>query len=572
LQRPPVARLVALLCAMCVAFGAIFVRLTVLQVSQAAALQDRAMDQRLRTVALPPARGRILDSSGEAMALTLPARDVYADPRFVAEPWSTATALAPLLGVDASALLRSLTADASFVYLRREVGLQAAREVAALDLPGIGLTTSSRRYYPAGDLAAQILGFVGIDGEGLAGLELQYQRLLAGTPGERTQELDPLGKPIAGGVNVQRDPVAGSSIVTTIDRDLQFQAQAALEHAVVAQRARGGTVVVMDPRSGDLLAVASYPWFDPNDFTEARPGQIRARAITDAYEPGSTNKVITAAAAVQDGAIALDRVLDIPWEMDVDEFFTIHDAERHPLQRMTLADIIARSSNVGAAKVASLVGAWDLASYLARFGLGRRTGVGFPGESNGVMLPLYRWGTAALATIAYGQGIAATPLQMTSVFATIANGGRLLRPRLVAATIDPDGTRRDLATPPGRRVVSAETARTVSQMLAYAVEHGTGRNAEIAGYQVAGKTGTSRIPLKDRPGYVSGQYVASFIGYLPAGKPQVVIAAILDRPAEGYGGIAAAPLFRDVAKAAIARLRIQPADPLPSPTHALPAP
>ncbi len=572
MKRPPIRRLVALLCAMIVAFGVIFARLTILQVSQAADLQDLALDQRLRSVSLPAQRGQILDRSGDALALTVPARDVYADTRFVAEPWITATKLASVLDVDAGELVKVLSRDDGFVYLRRQVGVGVAEDVAALGLAGIGVLPSSRRIYPAGPLASQLLGFVGVDGQGLAGLEVQYEDLLAGTPGERTQELDPTGKPISGGVDAERAPVPGSSIQTTIVRELQYQAEQALAQSVEAQRARGGTVIVMDPDDGALLAVASTPSFDPNAFDASRVGTYRARSITDAFEPGSTNKVITAAAALEVGAITPEERLSVPWEMRVDEFFEIHDSHRHPRMRMTLGDIIAESSNIGAAKVAELLGATRLASFVTRFGLGRSTGLGFPGESSGIMLPLYRWSAASLATIAYGQGISATPMQMAAVFATLANGGRSVRPRLVSATIDPEGNRHRLPVERGPRVVSEETAQMVTRMLAYAVDLGTGRNARVPGYQVAGKTGTSRIPLKDRAGYESGQYIASFIGYLPAGEPEVVIAAILDRPASGYGGVAAAPLFRRVAEAAITRLSIAPARRVPLPPQADPTP
>ncbi|HYG70895.1 MAG TPA: penicillin-binding protein 2 [Actinomycetota bacterium] len=572
MKRPPIGRLVALLCTMCLALGAIFVRLAVLQVSQAEALQGRARDQRLRTIELPAQRGQILDRSGEALAMTLPARDVYADPRYVTEPWATATRLAPLLGVDATDLLDLLAIeDTSFVYLARQIGLDAASRIEDLELPGVGLLPSNRRLYPAGPLAGQLLGFVGVDGEGLSGLEHRYEILLAGTAGERTVEIDPLGKPISGGIALEREPVAGASIVTTLDRDLQYQAQVALERAVEAQRARGGTVIVLDPRTGEILAMASYPWFDPNAFEEAPASALRARAITDAFEPGSTNKVITAAAAIQEGVVAPDDVLLVPWRMDVDEF-TIHDSHRHPTMRMTLGDVMSESSNIGMAMIAQRLGAPELAAYLARFGLGQTTGVGFPGEAEGLMLPLGGWGEAGLATIAYGQGISSTPIQLASVFATIANDGRWVEPRLVTATIDGEGDRDEIPASEPRRVVSAETAQLVTQMLAYAVEHGTGSRARIHGFQVAGKTGTARIPRADGPGYLPGEYIASFIGYLPAGDPEIVVAAILDRPAEDYGGLVAAPLFRDVARAAIARLHLQPAERVPLPPHVLPVP
>jgi cell division protein FtsI (penicillin-binding protein 3) len=237
---------------------------------------------------------------------------------------------------------------------------------------------------------------------------------------------------------------------------------------------------------------------------------------------------------------------------------------------MTLGDIIAHSSNIGAVHVANRLGRERMATYLSRFGLGRSTGIGFPGESRGIMLPLANWSDASLATISYGQGIASTPLQMISVFSTIANDGRWVQPRLVRGTVDPAGMFHEAETLPSRRVVSADTARTVTQMLAYAVDYGTGTNAQVAGFQVAGKTGTARIPHPDRPGYLPGEYMASFIGYLPAGGPKVVIAAILDRPASVYGGLAAAPLFRQVAGVAITQLGLVPAERVPLPPHALP--
>jgi cell division protein FtsI (penicillin-binding protein 3) len=568
-RRPPVHRLVALLTVIVLAFGAIFVRLTVLQVSQAASFRDRALDQRVRTVALPATRGQILDRQGEPLAISLDARDVYADPRYVEDPWATATALAPLLDTEVGPLVQLLTEDTTFVYLARQVDLDVADRIGRLGLAGVGFLETTRRYYPAGSLGAQVLGFVGIDGEGLSGLELKYEELLAGQDGERTQEIDPHGKPILGGIDLERAPVPGSTVVTTIDRDFQYQAEQALLEAVRSNGARGGTVIVMDPQNGDILAMASYPWFDPNRFEDARPGTYRNRAVTDAFEPGSTNKVITATAAVDRGAIALDHVLAVPWEMRVGEY-TIHDSHPHGVQRMTLGDIIAESSNIGTVMVARRVGESAIASYLSRFGLGRPTGVAFPGESPGILPPLYEWTDTSLATIAYGQGIAATPLQMTSVYATIANGGRWVQPRLVLGTRTASGGLELAPEPSTRRVVSADTALTVTRMLAHAVNEGTGSNATIPGYEVAGKTGTARIPIPGGGGYYEGQYIASFIGFLPASDPQVVIAAILDRPVTEYGGIAAAPLFQQIARYAITRLSIEPGRPLRLPPTASP--
>jgi len=568
-SRPPAGRLVALFALMAFAFGAISVRLVVLQVSQAQELQDRAFDQRVRTMDLPAQRGQIVDRNGARLALSTPADDVYADPQLVDDPWGTATRLSPLLGVGVPDLVQAMTSDGTFVYLARQLGRGASDRVQRLALPGIGLLPTSKRSYPAGSLASQVLGFVGTDGVGLTGLELGYQDVLAGTPGERTHELGLSGQAIVSGVDEERAPIAGATVVTTIDRDLQFQAQAALEQAVEEQGARGGTVIVMDPRTAEVLAMASNPWFDPNAFGDAPSATYRNRAVTDAYEPGSTNKVITAAAAIQERAIPLGTRLTVPWTIPVGDYI-IHDSQSHAPMQMTLGDIVAESSNIGAVMVADRLGAPALATYLARFGLGRATGVGFPGESNGIILPLDQWNDTILATTAYGQGIAATPLQMVSVYSTIANDGRWVQPKLVRGTIGPDGSLEPSEPAPTRRVVSAGTARMVTRMLAYAVQDGTGTNAQIPGYQVAGKTGTARIPTGDGSGYLEGQYIASFIGYLPAGDPEVVVAAILDRPAAVYGGLAAAPLFKRVALAAIARLGIAPADRVPLPPHALP--
>ena len=563
-------RLIALFAGLNLALGAIVVRLGILQVSQADAYQARALDQRLQTLVLPASRGQIVDRSGEPLAISQAARDVYADPRYVTDPTGEAARIAPILGVAVKTLLPNLVADASFRYLARQVDIGVADRLEALHLPGIGFLPSTKRFYPAGPLAPQVLGFVGVDGVGLSGLELEYQSLLAGRAGSLTQEFDPNGQPIAGGVDQEQPPVPGSDIVTTIDRDFQYQVQAALQEAVKANHAIGGTVIVMDPHTGDVYAMASYPWFDPNDFVDATQAAMRNRAVTDSFEPGSVNKVITAAAAVEEHVLPLDQQLTVPWTMRIGTF-TIHDSHPHPPEPMTLGDIVAQSSNIGAVKVAQRLGAARMATYLSKFGLGRATGIAFPGESPGMMLPLYQWSDTSLATMAYGQGISVTPLQMISVYSTIANGGVWVQPRLVRGTVDANGTFHAAPASPVRRVVSAQTARTVTSMLAYAVEAGTGTAAQIPGYQVAGKTGTARIP-RPSGGYYTDRYFASFIGFLPASDPQVVIAVILDRPTTVYGGIASAPLFQTIARYAIERLGIAPGSILSLPPHVFPVP
>lgn len=560
--RTPASRVLALFVGLCIGLVAIAARLAILQVGQAEALQRRASEQRVRVVDLPALRGAILDRNREPLALSVDARDVYADPRFVDDPVAAAEALAPLLDVDADLLIERLSrTDASFVYLARQIPIAIAEDVEAAGLRGVGLIPTTRRTYPAGALAPQVLGFVGIDGEGLAGLEYQYQELLAGSPGSRMLEVAPGGSPIPGGIDVGDAAVPGSVLVTTIDRDLQYRAQVALADAVALHGARGGMVVVMDPRTGDVLAMATNPDFDPNDLGSASVDRQRNRPVTDAFEPGSTAKLITIAAALEAQLVGLDEVFEVRDRLRVGDF-VIHDAYPHPQRRMTVTDIVAESSNVGTAGIARRIGAERLRSALALFGLGERTGIGFPGETGGIMLPERDWNEVSLVTISYGLGIGASLMQMLGVYATIANGGERVAPRFVRGTIDGLGTFRPVPAAQPQRVISAATADILTGMLVAAVDDGTGNLAALPGYQVAGKTGTARIPYADRAGYHDDQFMASFIGFLPAGDPELLIGVVLDRPGTTYGGVSAAPLFKQIAAYAVSRWGIQPAEPV----------
>jgi cell division protein FtsI (penicillin-binding protein 3) len=565
--RTPFGRLVALLLALGLGFSGILVRLVQLQVRDASSYRALARDQRVRTIALPAPRGSVFDRNGEELALSLPAKAVYADPHLASKPAEEARIVADTLGVDFAEVFAALHRQGRFVYLARGVDPQNATRLEAMNLPGIGLLSESRRYYPAKNLAPQVLGLVGLDGAGLAGLELQYQKSLAGRSGHQIVEEGRHGLLIPQGANVAVPPVPGDDLVLTVDREIQYLAQAALVEAVRGNNAKGGTVIVMDPASGEILAMADYPGFDPNHFVQADLQAVRNRAVTDAYEPGSVNKVITAAAAIQEGVLTLRQRLSVPGSY---QLYTkvFHDAHSHPTEAMTLADIIAYSSNVGTIKVAAKLGKHRFYSYLQRFGLTRRTGLGFPGESSGILPPPDRWSGTSMGTIPLGQGIAVTPLQMATVYATIANRGVWVQPRLVRGTVGPDGKVRPAGPPMTREVISPQTADTISRMLAYAVRVGTGKEAQIRGFWVAGKTGTARKVNKDGTGY-SHKYVASFIGFAPAANPALVVAAVLDEPSTVYGGIAAAPLFRKVARFALARLRVTPAPRLPVPPHAV---
>lgn len=568
-SRPPAGRLVATLAVLVVGFAGILSRLVLLQVKDAAALQAMARSQRQRSIMLPAPRGTIFDRGGEALALSLPTRAVFADPALVRDPRPEARVVASALRMGQREVYAALTAPGHFAYVARGVDLPVANALQARNLRGIGFLDETRRFYPAGALAPQVLGFVGLDGTGLAGLELQYQSLLAGRPGREVVEEDPSGTLIPQGAYAEQPPVPGDDLLLTLDREIQFQAQTQLAAAVRRNDAVGGTVIVMDPRTGDILAMATYPWFDPNGFSAADPNSVRNRALTDVYEPGSVNKVVTAAAALEEGVLKLNQRLMVP---DSYRLYTktFHDAESHPTEKMTLADILAYSSNVGTIKVARMLGEHRLASYLRRFGLDRSTGSGFPGESAGILPPLDQWSGTSMGTIPIGQGIAVTPLQMAAVYATIANGGTWVQPRFVQGTVGPDGSVTPAPASASRRVVSEQTAAAIGRMLAYAVDVGTGTQAQIPGYWVAGKTGTARKIRADGTGY-SNKYVASFIGFTPAARPALLVAAVLDEPATVFGGTAAAPLFERVARFALSRLRVSPASPLAIPQHAIPA-
>ena len=561
--RPPAGRVIALFASFAMALTGVAIRLVVLGVRDAPTYQALAQAQRVRRIELPAQRGAIYDRSMRELALSLPAKAIYADTGLISDPVAVASKIAPILEIPREELFSSLVSGDSFVYLARRVDLSVAERVEVLDIPGIGLLDESKRYYPGGSLASQVLGFVGLDGTGLEGVELEYQQVLSGSPGSMVIEQNPDGLSIPQGAQGASQPDPGSDLVLTIDAQLQFQAEQALAEAVTRNGAKGGIVLILEPSSGDVLAMASAPTFDANAFVEADVAIRRNKSVTDVYEPGSVNKVITAAAALEEGVIGLRERLSVPDRYRVsDRWF--HDSHSHPTQPMTLTDVIAESSNVGTIMTAERLGKERLDAYLREFGFGAETGIGLPGEADGILMQQDEWWGTSMGTIPIGQGIAVTPLQMASVFATIANDGVRVTPQLVRGTVDDDGNLTRSPAPERTRVVAEETANQVTGMLARAVEAGTGQEAQVPGYWVAGKTGTARKPLEDRLGY-SDQYVASFIGFAPAADPEIVVAAILDEPDTVYGGIASAPLFREVAQFALAHLRVPTAEPPATP-------
>lgn len=548
----PALRLLTLLVASTLSLAGIGVRLVHLQVVEASEYEDLGARQRVRRLELPARRGAIFDRNGIPLAVSVEARAVYANPRFVEDPDATATAVAKVLGADAASLKEKLRRKSGFVYLARKVDVAVAGRVVALNLAGVGTLDESKRFYPQGPLAAQVLGYVGLDNQGLGGIEARFDDVLAGVPGEMVVEQDPYGRPIASGRREVRKPVRGRDVTLTIDRDVQYQAERALAESVAKTGARDGTAVVMDARTNEILAMANYPPFDPARFAEAPASVRRNFAVQDAYEPGSVNKLVTAAAALESGLVRPSDMMAIPSVLRVGNH-TVDDFKSHPLWRITYSEALARSSNVGTIQIALKIGARRVATMIDGFGLGSRTGVEAAGESPGVTLPVDEWSRTSIATIPIGHGIAVTPIQMLNVYTTIARDGIWAAPRLVRTV----GGKTAPPPRPNRRVISTFTAAQLRGILLGVVEGGTGRSARIPGYLIGGKTGTAAKPLVGRRGY-SPDVITTFIGMVPVDRPRFVVAVALDSPDIHQAAATAAPAFQRITSFVLARWGVPP--------------
>ncbi len=548
------------------------VKLVQIQVVDAADLAAVGERQRARTLELPASRGRIYDRDGDVLATSIQAATIYADPRAyrgtttpegrevppAGEAAVVADTLAPLLEMEVDGVRERLEQDRHFVYLSRQVDHALGEEIAALDLPGIGVLTEPQRVYPAGTLAGQVVGFTDIDAQGLQGLEARYDHILAGQPGTLLLERAPGGLDIASGIRELEPPVVGTDVVLTLDRDIQHVAELVADQALETFEAVGASIVVSEVGTGDVLAMASAPGFDPNVRGDEDPADRRNRAVTDVFEPGSTQKALTIAAAVEEGVVEPTTTLEVDDAIRVGGS-TFTDATRHATESWTVSQIMERSSNVGTIQIAEQLGPEQLDGYLRAFGYGQRTDLGFPGESGGLLMPHTQWWSTSLPTIAIGHGVAVSLLQLANSYATLANDGVSVPPRLVQGTVGEDGRLSPAAMGAARQVVSPGTAGAVRAMLEDAVhgEDGTGARAQVEGYRVAGKTGTARKPRTDGRGY-SDEYVATFVGMAPADDPQVVVAVMVDEPYPFFGGLVAAPVFAEVMEAALLALRIPP--------------
>ena len=562
-------------------------RLVSIQVLHADEYQSLAERQTLREIELPARRGRLYARGGEPLAMSLEAATVYANPRVYEtndiDPSFIAAQLAPLVDRPLMEVMAALTKDTGFAYVARQIPRAVGEQIAAMKLPGINILSEPRRVYPSDGLAAQTIGFAGIDNTGLSGLESAYESVLAGKPGRMRLEQAPAGLTIDLGTREVEPPLAGTDLVLTLDREIQHATERALGEAVREHGAIGGSAVVIDAESGEILAMASAPTYDPERIQDSEEYARRNRVVTDVFEPGSVNKVITAAAALEAGLVRPDEVFTVPSTFPV-AGKRFKDSSPHPTKPMTFAQIMEESSNVGTIQVALRLGEERMHSALRDFGYGERTGLGFPGESAGLLWPTEEWSGTSLPTISIGQGVSATLLQVAQVFGVIANGGEWVEPLLVRGEVGPDGKLSQPEVPKRRRVVSRETATKVAAMLSAVVdgERGTGKRAAVAGYRVAGKTGTAQKASATRRGYEAGKYIASFAGFAPADNPRLVAAVMLDEPDTIYGGVAAAPVFSEIMRFALGHRRVPPSDPqaasmaavpaLPAPAGSIPVP
>ena len=539
-------------------FLVIVLRLFDLHILQAEMMVEKARRQHHTTITLDSTRGVILDRQGRALALNLDVPSVYASPASVKDPSFVAKRLSKVLGVSRSKLEQRLRGKREFVWVKRKIDAEYAAQVEALSLPGINMVQEKRRFYPKGTLLAHVLGFAGIDSQGLEGLEVGYERYLQGQAGKVLLQRDALGRVIFPDNQEKSEGLSGHAIHLTIDEDIQYIAEQALASAVERTRARGGTIIVMDPRTGGILAWTLRPTFDPNHVKELNPERWRNRAVTDPYEPGSTMKVILAAAALEEGQVQPDSLVYAgDGEIEINGS-PIRDHKKAGW--LTFREVLQRSSNVAAAKIAIGLGEDRMYRYLRKFGFGEKTGIDLPGESVGILAKLPKWGSRTLPTVAIGQEISVTPLQLVTATAAIANGGNLMKPFIVQRIYSARGDNILEREPEiRRRLVRDQTARTLTDLLENVVTHGTGKSAAIPGYRVAGKTGTAQKFDFSLGTYSKTKEVGSFVGYAPADDPRFVMLVIIDEPkGPGWGAVVAAPVFREVGGHILRHLKIPP--------------
>ena len=535
-----------------VVFGAAGGRARGLQVVHASTLGKQARRMHEETTTTPAGRGSILDRTGVQLAIGEQDTTIYADPHLVTDPRGLAIAAQHILGVDANTLYPQLVRKQThFLYVARFADPKPADTFLAKGFAGVNSYPEERRAYPQNTVGAQVIGFAGTDNRGLGGLELEYDSKLSGRPGKQTVIRDATGQAID--VISATPERQGHDVFTTIDSRIQANAEAVLRKTIVDWRAQSATAIVLDPKTGAILAMAQAPGYNANSASRVPFSYQRNRAVTDTYEPGSTFKLVTIAGALSAGIVTPQTKFRLPYSIHVADR-VIHDAEYRPTEWLSVAQILSHSSNVGAVTIAEKLGAPALMNWIDRFGYGAKTGIDFPGESPGFVLPLDKWYGSTIGNVPIGQGIAVTPIQMAAAYGAIANGGVWVRPHLVERVGG-----RVLSHFKRRRVVTPAIDKELKKMLTGVVdEHGaTGTAAAIPGYSVAGKTGTAQVPGPH--GYTAGKYVASFVGMVPVKNPRLVVLVVVNEPSRGiFGGTVAAPAFAEIAKFDLQYLNVPP--------------
>jgi len=535
-------------CLFACCFLAVSARSFYLQVVQHDQLIKLSERQHHRTIPITPARGGIFDRTGAPLAVSLDMDSLYAEPKRINDPAGIAALLAPIVQIPQQELQKKLSSERSFTWLARQLTPEITTRIKLMKLPGIGFVKESKRFYPNFEVAAHVLGFTGLDPEGLEGIERRYDATIMGSTGYLMTERDALGRDVSIRNAVVRDALPGKNLVLTLDKNIQYFAEKELAKAVQGSGAKGGMALVADPATGKILAMANYPTFNPNSFRQYPTIQLRNRCVADSFEPGSTFKIFLLSAALEEKIV---RPQDgINCENGRYSFGGRIIKDDHPHGKVTVTEVLKYSSNIGSAKIGLKLGDDRLYRYLKAFGFGDKSGIDLPGEASGGLRPVSRWYGTDLATISFGQGVSATALQLVTAVSAVANGGLLMKPYLVERVTDNNGQELQRFEPQTvRRVVSAQTAATISQMMETVTQKGgTGTNAAIEGFRVAGKTGTAQKVDPISRGYSATKRTASFIGFVPVEKPLLTILVVIDEPSTSpYGGVVAAPAFRDIA-------------------------
>jgi cell division protein FtsI (penicillin-binding protein 3) len=557
-------RIVAILCFAW--FGFIIARLYVLQVIQYTDFLARAEHQQQRTVEVAPPRGAIYDRQMNPLAMSLGVDSIYAVPSELPHPQTVAAQLGPLLKLDSDDLVNHFESSKSFCWVKRRVTPLEASRVRDLGLKGIYFERESKRFYPKGDLAAQSIGYVGLDDKGLGGIEYSLNDQISGKPGRMLVASDARRHTFH---STDWQGVSGKSVVLTIDEKIQYAAEKALAEQVEKSHASGGVAIVQNPNTGEILALANVPTFDPNDLNTSPPQARLNRAVGWVYEPGSTFKLIAVAAALEEKLTNPNEYIDCQGGKIMLAGHTIHDDKPHYV--LSLTDMVAESSDVGTIKLALRLGDDRLYRYIRAFGIGAKTNVELPGEERGLLRPPEKWSGISIGEMSIGQEAAVTPLQMVTMYSAIANGGMLFEPRIVHDVFLGD-QHEPLPPVTGHRVLSEHTARTVREILTAVVDHGTGKNAQLGGYSSAGKTGTAQ-KITANGTYNHSLHIASFIGFAPATNPAVTILVVIDSPVGAYyGAEVAAPVFRSIAEQTLGYLNVPQDNPSRWPQQLTPKP